>query len=77
MTPFWQNFEANGKANHAPINDLRDALSEVCEDFATLRLPLGVKRNALLKELNRLAAFYRDSTNWPAPGQTQESPADD
>jgi len=69
MSPFWRNFENNGKAKHAPVNDLRDALAEVCEDFATVRLPLGYKRNALLKELTRLAEFYRDTSNWPEPGE--------
>jgi hypothetical protein len=76
-SPFWHNFESNGRATHAPVNDLREALAEVCEDFAAARLPLGYKRNALLKELTRLAEFYRDSTNWPAPGEAhQEGSAD-
>jgi hypothetical protein len=65
MSPFWRNFESNGKSRHQPVNELREALSEACEDFARNKLPLGVKRNALLKELNQLVTHYRDSANWP------------
>jgi hypothetical protein len=65
MSPFWRNFQANGKSKCEPVNQLREALAEVCEDFAVSRLPLGVKRNALLKELKQLADHYRDSANWP------------
>ena len=65
MSPFWRNFENNGKTTHEPVNQLREALAEVCEDFATARLSTGYKRNALLKELNRLSIHYRDTANWP------------
>lgn len=65
MSPFWRNFEENGKARHQAVNSLRESLAEACEDFAIMRLPTGCKRNALLKELTRLTEFYRDTTNWP------------
>lgn len=76
MSPFWRNFENNSKVKHAPVGELREALAEVCEDFAASRLPLGYKRNALLKELNRLAEFYRDTTNWPSNGETPKDTAE-
>jgi len=72
MSPFWRNFEDNGKARSAPVNQLREALAEVCEDFACVDLPVGVKRNALLKELNRLAEFYRDTSNWPEAASSRD-----
>lgn len=65
MSPFWRNFEDNGKSKNQPVNELRVGLAEACEDFVTSKLPLGVKRNALLKELNHLVNHYRDSGNWP------------
>ena len=65
MSPFWRNFENNTKARHEPVSQLRETLAEVCEDFAMARLSTGYKRNALLKELNRLAIHYRDTANWP------------
>ncbi|MBY0524255.1 MAG: hypothetical protein K2R98_12695 [Gemmataceae bacterium] len=65
MSPFWKSFENNSKVRPLPVNTLREALSEACEDFAFVALPTGVKRNALLKELNRLIIHYRDSNNWP------------
>ncbi len=71
MSPFWQNFENNSKARHNSVNDLRMALAEACEDFAATPLPTGCKRNALLKELTRLAEFYRDTSNWPAVGEVR------
>lgn len=64
MSPFYRNFQANGKAKCEPVHQLREALAEACEDFASVSLPLGVKRNALLKELKQLADHYRDSANW-------------
>jgi hypothetical protein len=69
MSPFWRNFENDGKSRHVPVNELRIALAEACEDFATAPLPVGCKRNALLKELTRLAEFYRDTSNWPSVGE--------
>jgi hypothetical protein len=71
MSPFWQNFENNGKARHSALSHLRETLAEACEDFAQTRLPMGAKRNALLKELNRLAEFYRDTSNWPSVGEAR------
>jgi hypothetical protein len=65
MSPFWRNYESNGKSRYQPVNELREALADACEDFVRDKLPLGVKRNALLKELNQLVTHYRDSANWP------------
>jgi hypothetical protein len=70
MSPFWRNFQNNSKARHAPVNELRETMTEVCEDFARIDMPIGYKRNVLLKELHRLVEFYRDSGNWPKVGET-------
>jgi hypothetical protein len=65
MSPFWRNFEANGKSRCESVNDLRENLAQACEDFAFSDLSIGYKRNILLKELNRLLIHYRDVSNWP------------
>jgi hypothetical protein len=69
MSPFWSNFEGNVRSRDEAVSNLRDALAEVCEDFAAENLPFAYKRNILLRELNQLLTHYRDSTNWPADKQ--------
>lgn len=65
MSPFWQNFNNNGKARHAPVNELRQALAEACEDFALLtKMPKWQRKQTLLTELKNLADHYRIWGTW-------------
>lgn len=65
MSPFWQNFVSDGRANQQPVNELRIALAEACENFALLQnLPKWQRRQTLLTELKKLADHYRRSDSW-------------